>query len=84
MTTFTMEDLGAVLKDAAGAPETGAWNDDVLDLPFYELGYDSLALLEVSARIGRQFKIAIPDDAVVEMKTPRIAVEYINARITGA
>ncbi|MEU8819335.1 acyl carrier protein [Actinoplanes sp. NPDC048796] len=84
MTTFTLEDLGAVLEDAAGAPETGAWNDEVLDLPFYELGYDSLALIEASTRIGRQLKITIPDDAVVEMKTPRTAVEYVNARLKGA
>jgi minimal PKS acyl carrier protein len=83
MTAFTLEDLAAVLEEAAGAPETGAWTENVLDLPFYELGYDSLALLEASARIGRSFKITIPDDAVVEMKTPRTAVEYINARIAG-
>ena len=81
MTSFTLEDLGTVLEEAAGAPETGAWDEEAFDLPFYELGYDSLALLEATARIGRSFAVTIPDDAVVQMKTPRTAVEYVNTLI---
>ena len=51
MSEFTMDDLRRVMQEAAG--ENRHLEGDVLDQPFTELGYDSLALLEAAARVER-------------------------------
>ena len=69
---------------AARAPRSGdALDGDIADVPFADLGYDSLALLEMAAHVQQEYGIRIPDDAIEEMPTPRAAVEYLNRRFTG-
>jgi len=83
MTMFTLDDVRRILRRCAGAPEGDALDGDIADVPFAELGYDSLALLEMAAHVQQEFGIRIPDDAIEEMPTPRAAVEYLNRRFAG-
>ncbi|MGK5627323.1 acyl carrier protein [Streptomyces sp. URMC 123] len=78
-TTVTLADLTRMLRESAGEEEGVDLNGDVLDTPFIELGYDSLALLQVIGQVQREYGVRIPDDAVVDAETPRALLELINA-----
>jgi act minimal PKS acyl carrier protein len=67
-----------MLRESAGEEEGVDLDGDVLDTPFIELGYDSLALLQVVGRIQRERGIEVPDDAVVDTESPRELLSLIN------
>lgn len=76
---ITMAELASMLRESAGEEEGIDLDGDVLDTSFIQLGYDSLALLQVIGRIQRESGVQIPDDAVVDAETPRALLEVINA-----
>ncbi|MDX6312803.1 MAG: minimal acyl carrier protein [Streptomyces sp.] len=78
-TTVTLADLTRMLRESAGEEEGVDLDGDVVDTPFIELGYDSLALLQVIGQIQREYGVVIPDDAVVDAETPGALLELINA-----
>jgi len=81
----TIDDLRRILREAAGDDAAVADLDgNVLDRSFEELGYDSLALLETSSRLEREYGIALGDSAVVDAETPRLLLEAVNARLAEA
>ncbi|MFB7719004.1 MULTISPECIES: acyl carrier protein [unclassified Nocardia] len=84
MAEFTRTDLNRLLRQGAGVDEAVDLDGDVLDTPFDELGYDSLALLELASRLKTEFGITIPDAELIEMKTPRIAVQVANSYLVEA
>ncbi|MFD7611904.1 acyl carrier protein [Streptomyces sp. NPDC059828] len=83
-TTVTLADLTRMLRESAGEEEGVDLDGDVIDTPFMDLGYDSLALLQVIGQIQREYGIEIPDDAVVDAETPRAMLALINADQTTA
>jgi act minimal PKS acyl carrier protein len=72
------------LRASAGVDGSVNLDGDVLDTPFEELGYDSLALLELTGRVQRELGVPMPDDARLHMPTPRAALDYINSRFAEA
>ncbi|WP_338676851.1 acyl carrier protein [Streptomyces sp. SCSIO 30461] len=82
--TVTLADLTRMLRESAGEEEGVDLDGDVMDTPFMDLGYDSLALLQVIGQIQREYGIEIPDDAVVDAETPRALLALINADQTAA
>lgn len=74
-----LDDLKRILREGAGTDEDVDLDGDVLDTEFATLGYDSLALLETAARIGREFGISIDDDVVTAARTPRELLTVVNA-----
>ncbi|GAA3359953.1 MULTISPECIES: acyl carrier protein [Saccharopolyspora] len=76
---LTRTQLVSAIRAAAGDTELADLDGDVLDRRFDELGYDSLALLEVAAVLRRTHGIALPDDAVVELGTPADLLRIVNA-----
>ncbi|MCO1580344.1 acyl carrier protein [Crossiella sp. SN42] len=76
MSGFTLIDLKKVLTEAAG--EENADLAAGLDTPLADLGYDSLAKLEVAALLRRAYRLPVPDEAVDRMTTPRETVAYLN------
>ncbi|MFD5769981.1 acyl carrier protein [Streptomyces sp. NPDC127049] len=78
-TAVTLADLTRMLRESAGEEEGVDLDGDVIDTPFMELGYDSLALLQVIGQIQRDYGIEIPDDAVVDAETPRALLALVNA-----
>jgi act minimal PKS acyl carrier protein len=83
MSAFTLDDLRRILRACAGEAESVDLDGDIADVAFSDLGYDSLALLELASRIEREYATSIPDDAAVEMRTPRTAVDYVNERLSA-
>ncbi len=82
MTQFTLDDLRRILREGAG--DAGTLDGDITDVPFTDLGYDSLAMLELSSRVEREYAVPIPDDAALAMRTPGAAVAYINDRLKAS
>ncbi|MGW2255606.1 acyl carrier protein [Kitasatospora sp. NPDC001660] len=82
MAQFTMEDLLRILRAGAGADERSESDGrDLADVPFVDLGYDSLALLELASRVEREYGFTIPDGEVGQKETPRQMIDYVNSRL---
>ena len=81
MREFTLADLRRIMRACAGEDVTVNLDGDIEDVEFTDLGYDSLALLELCSRVELEFEVAIPDEAIGEIATPRQAVGYFNERV---
>jgi minimal PKS acyl carrier protein len=78
MPEFTADDLRAVIRGTVGVDDSVDLDGDIGDVPFGELGYDSLAVLEIANKIKKDFGVVIPDDLIVELETPRELIGYVN------
>lgn len=82
MTEFALPDLKRIIESSSGAVADMDWEDPkTLDTFFDDIGYDSLALLEMCAVVRREYGVTIPDEAVFKMQTPAAAITYINDRL---
>lgn len=75
---LTLADLTRILRECAGHDERMDLGEGILDLPFIDLGYDSLALLEAACRIEREFGIELSDDLVAVAGSPRVLIDMVN------
>ncbi|MFH8571854.1 acyl carrier protein [Streptomyces sp. NPDC017993] len=82
MAEMTLTELTNLLRECAGEEEGVNLDGDVLDVPFVELGYDSLAVLQTTGRIERDYGIRISDDAAAEAHTPRLLLAFINEAVS--
>jgi acyl carrier protein len=80
---FTLDDLRRILRACAGEAEPGSLDSDIVDVSFSDLGYDSLALLELASQIGREYDTSIPDDVAIALQTPGATIAYVNDRIAA-
>jgi act minimal PKS acyl carrier protein len=78
MSAFDLDELRAILRHMGGTDEA-ALDGDIAEMEFSDLGYDSLALLEMCNQVERRYDIQISDDAVLSMATPTKTVAYINS-----
>lgn len=76
MSMFTMADLRVILRQAAGEVELA---DDVEHTAYVDLGLDSLALLEITAKIKQSRGVEVPDAYVSATSTPAETVAAVNA-----
>ncbi|WP_190191460.1 acyl carrier protein [Streptomyces minutiscleroticus] len=75
---MTVDDLMKIMRAAAGQDENVDLDGDVLDVPFADLGYDSLALLETAVRIEREYGTRLADDLATTARTPREFLTLVN------
>ncbi|WP_218022224.1 acyl carrier protein [Nocardia amamiensis] len=81
--TMTITELRRILVECAGGEDLAELGGDIAAVEFEELGYDSLALIETAARIQRDFGVTIPEEQLVEVKTPQELVDIVNAQLQG-
>jgi act minimal PKS acyl carrier protein len=81
---FTIDDLILIMKRVGGAADDVDLNGDVADVALADLGFDSLAILEIQSQIEVQHQMSLPDNAIVTTSTPREAAVAIAALRTGA
>lgn len=74
-----LSDLRRILLEGAGAEQGVDLDGEILDTPFDDLGYDSLALMETAARLSREYGVTIDEDGLAEATTPRRLLELVNA-----
>jgi act minimal PKS acyl carrier protein len=82
MSEFTIDHLIRLLRSAGGVADGVVLDEGIVDEAYDDLGYDSLALLEMSAKIKQEFGVAIPDEDVTELRTPRQTIDYLNERLS--
>lgn len=83
-TILTLADLRAMMRACAGVDELVDLDGDIGDISFEELGYDSLALLEIQASIQRKLGVPLPDDALDHMGTPGTTLGWVNGLVHAA
>ena len=76
--TMTIDDLRKILIECAGEADGSVLDGDIRDVEFDELGYDSLALMETAARIKSTFGVTLPDERIVELRTPGEILDLVN------
>ncbi|MET8976880.1 acyl carrier protein [Streptomyces sp. NPDC004539] len=78
------DELSSILVEAAGSVEgVDLASQEAIDSDLYELGYDSLALIEMGARIQQRFGVDIPDEEVTELRTLRTILDRVNSSISA-
>ncbi|MFB8028032.1 MULTISPECIES: acyl carrier protein [unclassified Streptomyces] len=81
---MTAEDLKRIMREGAGQDEGVDLDGDITDVPFTDLGYDSLALLETVSRVEREFGGPIADEIVGVARTPGEFLRLVNLNMSGA
>ncbi|MET7959570.1 acyl carrier protein [Micromonospora zamorensis] len=84
MTDITLDDLRRVMAACAGADESVDLDGDIIDVPFEDLGYDSLAVMETAAILERDYKVTIPDEKIAGLPTPRAMLDEIRHSLATA
>nr|WP_280684640.1 acyl carrier protein [Kitasatospora sp. MAA19] len=77
-----MKKLTELLRECAGEEEPGLLDGDILDTPFAELNYDSVAVLQVTGLIERECEVQLAEETVAEADTPRILLRFINESLS--
>ncbi|MFI6442588.1 acyl carrier protein [Streptomyces sp. NPDC050759] len=75
---ITLDELRSLLRGVAGETEAADLDGDILDLRFQDLGYDSIAVLELTARIEQEHGIHLSDEEVGDAATPRRFLDLVN------
>ncbi|MUL41480.1 acyl carrier protein [Streptomonospora sp. PA3] len=81
MADFTQDDLLRILRQVAGESAEIAGTEKIDEVSFPDLGYDSLALLEVAASIEREYGVRLADDTFLSAETPQQLVDLVNASL---
>ncbi|MFI9724244.1 acyl carrier protein [Streptomyces sp. NPDC052396] len=84
MSQFTIDDLKNMLRKAAGEDETTHLDGDILDVSFEDLGYDSLARMETVSLTERAYGIALAEEEIEAITSPREFLGFVNDRIKAA
>ncbi|WP_436772281.1 acyl carrier protein [Yinghuangia sp. YIM S09857] len=79
---FTYEDLSALMKSSAGIAIDPADLAAAPDLPFADVGLDSLGLMAVVAEIEHSHGAPLGADAE-RCKNPREFVDMVNSQTTS-
>jgi len=83
VSVFTMDDLRTIMRESAGECEVRSPGIDIAQTSYEDLGYDSLALLEVTARIKQNLGVQPPDEAIAKTSTPAETVAAVNELLIG-
>lgn len=75
---LTSSRLAVILRSSAGEDEGFQLDDSNLDSTFDDLGYDSLALLQVTGVLQREYRLSVTDEQFLEADTPRKLLELAN------
>jgi acyl carrier protein len=84
MSPVRLSDLVSILAECGSADAAVPLTDERLDEPFYDLGYDSLLLLQAADRILERFAVQVPQEVLDLAETPRMLLELVEKCARGA
>ncbi|GHG08509.1 MULTISPECIES: acyl carrier protein [Streptomyces] len=84
MSSLELNDLYTMMIEAAGVDDGVVLDADAAERGFEDLGYDSLAVLELFGRIERVTGISIPEEAAHDLLSPAAVIAYVNGSLTPA
>ena len=82
MSSLELNDLYTMMIEAAGVEHHAVV--DAAERGFEDLGYDSLAVLELFGRIERVTGISFPEEAAHDLLSPAAVIAYVNGSLTPA
>ncbi|SFQ64897.1 act minimal PKS acyl carrier protein [Amycolatopsis arida] len=80
MTQFTADELREIMVRSAGEDESIDLDGPFLDTSFDDLGYDSLAVLDIAVQVQRAHGVALDEDDLPQMSTPRDVLDLVRSR----
>lgn len=80
MREFTFSDLRRLIRECSGDTDSDTLDGDIQTIPFQDMGYDSLVMLETATKLNQEFGIMLPDDLVFELSTPQDFVDAVRQR----
>lgn len=75
---LTIDEFKNIMQAVAGDYAAVDLSGDIADTPLADLGYDSLAVLEIASVVQQRYGLSVPDDCTERMTTPQAAVTYLN------
>ncbi|MEU0135854.1 acyl carrier protein [Streptomyces sp. NPDC006296] len=78
MATFTQADLVGCIRQAAGEDEGLDLDGDIGEITFADLGYDSVAMVEVTLLVERKLGVSLPEEGTGKDATPKGFVDLVN------
>ncbi|CAL9641762.1 acyl carrier protein [Streptomyces sp. enrichment culture] len=79
MATFTQADLVGYIRQAAGEDDAFDLDGDIAEITFSDLGYDSVAMVEITLLVERGLGISLPeDDRASKNATPKEFIGLVN------
>ncbi|MEV7727328.1 acyl carrier protein [Streptomyces sp. NPDC087917] len=78
MNRLELDELKRILRECAGEDEGVDLDGDVLDLNWFELGYDSLAVLQTTGYIEREYDVMLDEESIDDADTPRRYLAMVN------
>lgn len=80
---FTEDTLRDIMRACAGPGEHPEFEGAFVDTSYEDLGFDSLAILQLATRIQQALGVPFPDEAVAEIATPRDVLDYVNTQMAA-
>jgi act minimal PKS acyl carrier protein len=80
-TSFSLDDLRKIMRSCAGLADSVDLTGDIGGVSFKDLGYDSLAVLQMASSVENELAVPIPDDAAENLTTPQSLVDYVTAHL---
>ncbi|MFI2184025.1 acyl carrier protein [Streptomyces sioyaensis] len=84
MSGYTLDELRVVMRESVGVDESVDLSGDITDVTFSDLGYDSLAVLELASQVQRAVGVPIADELALEAPSPGAFVACVNQALTEA
>ncbi len=81
MPHFALNDFKRIVGDAAGLHLALDIDGSSLDVPLTELGFDSIAMLEVAMLLQEEIGVTVPDELLVRLRTPREVIDYVRGAL---
>lgn len=78
---MSLNDLRGILIACAGGE---ALPEDIAEVTFEELGYDSLALIDAAATLKQAYGVIVPDEQLSTTCRPGELLGVVNAQLAGA
>jgi acyl carrier protein len=81
---LTLDQLKQIMLRCSGVDDGVDLDGDIADQQFRDIGYDSLAVLEMASQLQREYKLDIPDEAIEGLKSPGDVLRYVNGKLAVA
>jgi acyl carrier protein len=78
MAEMTFDELRNFLLRAVGGDDSVDLSADSLDEGLSDLGFDSLAVIDVTSKVEQHYGIKLPESDASEITTPREFLDLVN------
>jgi act minimal PKS acyl carrier protein len=72
------------MRRAAGEDEAINLDGDIAETAFADLGYDSLAVMEISSLVERELGVCLPEEEMAGAETPKQYLELVNGLLSAS